>query len=163
MKSRDYVRSRTKPKNTKPKKRGTVLTLSDYEKRNRGMKAQDFIEQYLELLPTTNGVSQVEAERRAAEFLVGAAHLSTLRQLYANELSKALSMERAMYCRILATIKGEKITENKIKIEANHEYQEYREKLEGIQSDIDYLKQHHDIFFNAHIFYRQLAKGDNNG
>jgi len=52
------------------------------------------------------------------------------------------------------------MTENKMTAEASKEYTEAREDLEGIENDLSYLKSYYDIFRDAHIFYRQMSKGE---
>lgn len=123
------------------------------------MRDQSFIDHYVELLPSKN-VSQSEAESRAGEFLLAVAHISNMRHLYSNDKIKAESMERIIYGKLITSLKGTKITENKILVESNPEYQLVREELERIQSDMEHLKHFQDIFMNAHVFYRQVSKGD---
>lgn len=122
---------------------------------------KDFIEKYVKLLPMSNSVSYVEAEKRAGDFLMVMATITDWRHVFAQQKIKALSVQTATYAQELSKATGKTITENKITAEASSEYTAAREELENLDNDISYLKAHYEIFQNAHIFYRTVSKGEN--
>jgi hypothetical protein len=124
------------------------------------MKEKDLIDKYVAMLPSDRVVSTVEAERRAGAFLEALAHVNTFRHMYSNQKIGLLSAERATYASVMAMMGGSKITEKKIEVEAAPVYMKAREELEAIENDLSYLRAFHEIFTNAHVFYRQLAKGE---
>lgn len=118
------------------------------------------ISKYAALLPVQKTISTVEAERRAGEFLHAQSQITEWRHILSEEKIKLTSAQTAVYAQELAGCTGKTITENKIAVEANRTYQSAREDLESIDNDVAYLKAYYDIFNNAHVFYRQLAKGE---
>lgn len=125
------------------------------------MNKQELIENYTKLLPVNNSINLVEAERRAGEFLYALAHITDLKHSHSNDKIKLLSYQTAVYAQELSKGTAKTMTENKVTAEASKEYTEAREDLEVIENDISYLKAYYDIFMAAHVFYRQMAKGDN--
>jgi len=121
---------------------------------------KDFLESYTQLLPSDKGISPFEAERRAAQFLVACAHIANWRHLYGQEKIRTTSLERAVYSNVLSVLGGSKITESKIKVEAAPEYLLSREALETSENDLNFLKTYYEIFLNAHIQYRNMAKSE---
>lgn len=120
----------------------------------------DFIKQYTPLLPVGTSVSYAEAERRAGEFLSALAILADFRHLYGNEKIKCMSVQTAVYAAELAKGTAKTMTENKVTAEASKEYTEAREDLERVENDLSYLKAYYEIFSSAHVFYRQMARGE---
>lgn len=112
------------------------------------------------LLPLGKSISFTEAERRAGEFLLGMAKITDAKHGLSERKINALSIQTVVYADTLQKGQSKTMTENKIYAEANREYIEVREALESIENDISYLKSYFDIFNNAHIFYRNAAKGE---
>lgn len=123
---------------------------------------KEYIDKFIELLPAEKSITGYEAERRASQFLVACAHIANWRHMYRQEKIKATSMERAIYSNVLSNVASSKITESKIKVEADPSYIAARESLEGWDNDLDYLKTYYDIFLNSHIQLRAMAKEQNN-
>lgn len=119
------------------------------------------IEKYEALLPVGTGLSYVEAERRSGEFLAAMATITNFRHLLGMEKIKLLTVQTATYAQQMSKGTAKTVTENKLTAEASPEYTEAREALEGIENDLSYLKAYYEVFSNGHIFYRNLAKGEN--
>jgi hypothetical protein len=122
---------------------------------------RDYIDQYAKLLPVGSSISFVEAERRAGEFLVAQATITDWRHLLSMERIKLTSLQTAVYAEKMSQGTAKTVTENKMTAEASPEYMKAREELEQVENDLSYLKAYYDIFQNAHIFYRNMAKGEN--
>lgn len=116
---------------------------------------------YEAMLSVGSSISYVEAEQRAGEFLAAMAHITNIKHLLSGEKIKLTSIQTATYATEMLKGTAKTVTENKLTAEASATYTTAREELEGIENDISYLKAYYDIFNNAHIFYRSMAKGDN--
>lgn len=121
----------------------------------------EFIEKHTSLLPLGNSISFTEAEKRAATFLNALAYITDCRHLLSSEKIKLTSLQSVTYAEELSKCTGKTITENKVTVEANANYIRSREDLESLENDLNYLKAYYDIFTSAHVFYRQMARGDN--
>lgn len=124
-------------------------------------ESKKYIELYVQMLPVGTSISFTEAEKRAGEFLSAMATISDWKHILTCEKIKFLSVQTATYAQEMAKGTAKTVTENKLTAEASPEYTKAREELEGIDNDISYLKAHYDIFNNAHIFYRNMSKGEN--
>lgn len=118
------------------------------------------LDRFTSLLSMSSSVSYTEAEKRSSEFLVAMAIVAEYKHLLTQEKIKALSIQTAVYAQEMSKGAGKTMTQDKINAEASDEYTKAREDLEALDNDISYLKAHYDIFNNAHIFFRNLAKGD---
>lgn len=121
----------------------------------------DFIDQFAELLPVGTSISYVEAERRAGEFLRALASITNWRHMLNSEKIKLLSVQTATFAGEMSKGTAKTVTENKLTAEASGAYTAAREALESVDNDLSYLKAYYDIFTNGHIFYRNMAKGEN--
>lgn len=122
---------------------------------------KQFIEKYEALLPVGTSISYTEAERRAGEFLSAMATITNFRHILGEDKIRLLSIQTAVYAQELSKGTAKTVTENKLAAEASAEYTQAREDFERIENDIAYLKAYYEIFNNAHIFYRTMAKGVN--
>ncbi len=122
---------------------------------------KDYINRYSSLLSLSKSISMPEAELRAGEFLSAMATIADWKHVLAEDKIRLMSIQTATYAQKLSEAAGKTITENKIMAEASEEYTKAREDLERIENDIAYLKAYYDIFNNGHIFYRTMAKGNN--
>lgn len=120
-----------------------------------------YIEKYQKLLPLNNSISFTDAEKRASMFLDIMATITEYRHALSEGKIKSLSVQNAVYATELAKCTGKTVTENKIAVEASEEYTAAREEFEMTENDLNYLKAYYEIFNNAHIFYRNMAKGEN--
>jgi len=124
-------------------------------------EVKDMIAKYSKLLPIGNiACSFTEAEKRAGLFLEAMAEITNLRHEFSSIKIKELSTQTAVYAQELAKGTAKTMTENKVTAEASKEYTEAREALERSENDLTYLKAYYDIFQNAHIFYRNVSKGE---
>lgn len=121
---------------------------------------KDMIDKYVLLLPVNASISAPEAERRAGEFLSAMATITNFRHLFSEDKIRCLSVQTATYAEELAKGTAKTITENKTVAEASQSYMASREALEHIENDLSYLKSYYEIFQNAHVFYRNMAKGE---
>jgi hypothetical protein len=118
------------------------------------------IDKYEALLPMNTSVSFTEAEKRAASFLLIAAHITNWRYELSQHKIKLLSVQTAVYAEQLFKGTSKTMTENKVSAEASLDYMKAREDLEMIENDLAYLKAYYEVFNNAHIFYRGMARGN---
>jgi hypothetical protein len=122
------------------------------------MKAM--LSRYNELLPVGTSVSYTEAERRAGEFLYAMSEVTNLKHVFSSEKIKLLTVQTTTYASEMGRGTAKTVTENKLTAEASSEYIMAREGLEEVDNDISYLRAMFDVYQNAHVFYRQLAKGE---
>lgn len=122
---------------------------------------KEHLSQYEKLLPVGKSLSFPEAERRAGEFLSAMASITNYRHIFSEERIKFTTIQSVVYAEELSEGTAKTVTENKVTVEASPAYTEARESLERIENDINYLKAFYEVFNNAHIFYRNMAKGDN--
>lgn len=122
---------------------------------------KEYIEKYQKLLPLANSISFTDAEQRASKFLDVMATITEWRHILSENKIELQSIQSVTYSNELNKSTGKTVTENKISVEASQEYIDAREDLEKVENDISYLKAYYDVFNNAHIFYRTMAKGDN--
>lgn len=118
----------------------------------------DFVERYLEMLPTEGVVSDVEAQRRASEFLVACSHLVAYKHQVRDELIKAKSVRDASYAQAMANAQGSNAPTREANASADPMYMRNREEYESAENRVYTIQTYYDIFFNAHVFYRQLSK-----
>jgi hypothetical protein len=119
------------------------------------------IDEYAALLPVGTSISYTEAEKRAGMFLEGMAFVTNVRHILSSEKIKLLSTQTAVYAEQMSLGKAKTVTENKLTAEASIEYTKSREELESIENDLSYLKAYYEIMSAAHVFYRQMARGEN--
>jgi hypothetical protein len=118
------------------------------------------VREYEKLLPLAKSISSSEAEHRAGEFLSALAFITEMRHLLSEEKIKCLTVQTAVYSEQMSKGVSSTMTANKIAAEASPEYTAAREDLERIENDISYLKAFYDIYMAAHVFYRNIAKGE---
>ena len=88
------------------------------------------------------------------------ARITDWRHILSEEKIKFLTVQTAVYSEELSKGTAKTMTENKVTAEASESYSSARESLESIENDLSYLRAYYDIFNNAHVFYRQMAKGE---
>jgi len=101
-----------------------------------------------------------DSEVRASDFLAMNAVLITKKYDLRAEVVTLTSLRDAVFKDALLTADANNVTTKKIIAEASGDYQEVRERLEHTENKIEYVKHFIDLFKDAHIFYRQLSKGD---
>lgn len=125
------------------------------------IEVKEYLTKFEALLPVGKSISFVEAERRAGEFLAAMATIANWRHIFSDDKIKLLSLQTATYAEQMSLGTAKTMTENKVTAEASTAYIKAREELESIENDISYLRAYNDIFMAAHVFYRQMAKGEN--
>jgi hypothetical protein len=88
------------------------------------------------------------------------AEITNLRHQFSGNKIAELSAQTAVYAEELFKGTAKTMTENKVTAEASEAYTKAREALEHSENDLSYLKAYYDIFQNAHIFYRNVSKGE---
>ena len=110
------------------------------------------------LLPIGTSVSQPDAEKRAGEFLMAMASISWVKHEIGASKIKNESLQVSIFAAELSKGTAKTMTENKVTAEASEIYQSVREAYEGDENDLSYLKAMYEVYSNAHIFYRNLAR-----
>lgn len=121
------------------------------------------LQQFIELLPVNKSISAPEAERRAGLFLQACAELAERRHFLGEDKIKLTTVKAITYREEQSKAEGKTVGERAAEVEASTPYIESREALESADNDINYLKAMHEVFLNAHLFYRSMAKEYNNG
>lgn len=122
---------------------------------------KEHLEKYIKLLPVGTSISYTEAEKRAGSFIEVQSWITNVIHILSAEKIKLLSVQTATYAQEMSKCTAKTVTENKLTTEASAEYVKAREDFESLENDLRYFKSHYEIFNNAHIFYRGMAKGDN--
>lgn len=123
-------------------------------------EVRSLIGESLKNVARERGITTLEAEERASSFLIVAAELLKYKHHLEQKLIKSNSLETVSYHKAIHEADGKNVTEKKVKAEANGDYILLREQTEEIQSDIAYLKAMVELFRDAHIMWRQIAKED---
>jgi hypothetical protein len=121
---------------------------------------EEFVWSYVSKLAPESVISKSEANKRASEFLYAAAIISCEKKRISDELISVESANRVIYASTFARQSDKNVTEKKLKAEADPEFIEVREMLETLENNINYLKTQEKVFENAHVFYRNLYRGD---
>lgn len=127
------------------------------------LEIKSVIESYSSRLPNNKSISVPEAESKAGAFLEAMAFITDRKHLLSEDKIKLTSIQSATYSEELFKGTSKTMTENKILAEASEEYKAAREALEYVENDIAYLKAYYDIYMAAHVFYRNMAKGESYG
>lgn len=131
------------------------------KKENKKMNIKEYIQKYNELLPVGTSISYTEAERRAGEFLSARATINDMSFELGKEKLKLTTIQTVVYANLMSKGTAKTVTENKLTAEANEEYIKAREDLEDVENTLKYLRTQDDIFKDAHIYYRSMAKESN--
>ena len=117
-----------------------------------------FITESLELLPTDKVLSQAEAQKRASKFLTIVAILAAGKHELSNEKSKTQSLFSVANHEALQTAEGATVGARTAWAEASAPYMAAREALEEVENDIKYIHTMCEVFTNAHLLLRNMAK-----
>jgi hypothetical protein len=120
---------------------------------------RETLSRFIDLLQISEEKKMVtpdEAEFRAIEFLRACSYVAHMRHLFSNQHVGAVAEQSTAYKLAIIRAEGKNITERKVIAEADPEYVLATKKAAELQNDIDFLRQHYDIFNNAHILYRQI-------
>lgn len=123
-------------------------------------EVRSLIDEGLKIVGRDKGVSQFEAEERASSLLIIVAELLKQKRSLESRRIKSSSIECVSLHKAVHEAEGKNVTEKKLKASANPDYIKDREEIEEVESDISYLKSMVDVFGDAHILWRQIAKNE---
>ena len=115
------------------------------------------IQEHLELIKYSPRAMK-EASERATAFLIMVAILSDEKRNAIEDKAKLTTLRDASYAQAFGRSQAKQVTEKKAEAENDVTYTEMRETLEQCEAKISWLKDHIEIFTNAHVTYRQLSK-----
>lgn len=118
---------------------------------------EQLVQEHLDLVEMT-AAALAEGRDRAAKFLVMQAILSNHLKAIQDVKVKVSTLEKASYAQAILGAPGKNVTENKIIAEADPNYSQNREAMELIDSEINWTRNHYDIFGNAHVMFRQYSR-----
>lgn len=95
---------------------------------------------------------------RASEFFMVLATLNDFKQRCEADKAKIQTMSTGFYHDAYNSSSAKSVTQQKLDAEIDAQYSNTRETLEEIDSMIKWTKTSIDIFNNAHLTFRQLAK-----
>lgn len=121
-----------------------------------------YLEDCAKLLNADNIVSEREAEIRAGRFLEAQHKVSFGLHMLSREVFKVNSLQLAKYAQLMSEDNAKNVTEKKANAEAHPDYTLIRERYDELEADVNFLKAMLKIYADAHVFYRQLAKGGTN-
>ncbi|RLI54075.1 MAG: hypothetical protein DRP09_14030 [Candidatus Thorarchaeota archaeon] len=101
-----------------------------------------------------------EAIDRATRFLLIQASLADVKLGFEEELAKKNTLCDGYFHDALKNSEAKQVTEKKLDAGTDVDYAKSRENKEILEAEIKYLRTLMDIFGNAHVTYRQIAKGD---
>lgn len=120
----------------------------------------DFVMGYVDKLPSRQVISSSQAEERASDFLYAMGIISNERRIVNEDRILLETQVAALYAKAIADAEGKNVTEKKINAECSEKYTKTKETLNTLDGVITYLKTQERIFENAHIFYRNLYRGE---
>lgn len=111
-----------------------------------------------------SGVTLMDAERLAAEFLSAQLEVSNLlkdQDLDARMRKSSLKAVRAARYTELKSKSDQKLTESALSalLDSYSMILNLQEELDKAESERDSLERYYDIFIQAHIYYRGISKG----
>ena len=122
------------------------------------LKAQ--IEESSKYLRSENVVSDTDAQLRAGRFLeIQFRLINGIRDL-SSDLLKAKTVLHLTTNQVQQGVEGKNAQEREAKIKADPAYVAAREQYETIESEIESLQSYLSTVKDAHVFYRQLSKGE---
>lgn len=115
------------------------------------------IAEHLEMIKYSSK-SLREAPERTSAFLIMVAILADSKRDCEQDKAKLTTLVAGSFSDALSHSAGKGVTEKKLDAERDQTYTMYREALEECEAKISWLRTYIDIFNNAHITYRNLAK-----
>lgn len=122
-------------------------------------EVQALVDEHIQLIAFSKN-SYKEAMDRATKFLVIAAIVAEFKRDQREKLTKREALRDAFYSKAIQESEGKNITEKKSQVALNKDYSEHAEVCGVLEANISWCSTMIDIFNNAHVTYRQLAKGD---
>lgn len=120
---------------------------------------QELVHEHIQLIAFGKGAFN-EALDRATKFLTMVAILSDFKLERERRKAKLTTLREAFYTHAMRESSSKQVTEKKAEAESNKEYTDQREAVEEIEAEISWARTNMEIFNNAHVTYRQMAKGD---
>lgn len=117
-----------------------------------------YIEENIYLLPSDKVLSQIEAQKRASKFLAVVAVLAEQKHELSNDKIKLQSLFSIANNESLRSAEGSSVGARTAAAEASSPYIEARESVEEVENNIKYLHTMMEVFNNAHILLRGMAK-----
>lgn len=117
------------------------------------------VDDHVELIAVGNAGFR-NAFEKATKFLIVVAILSEYKMELEKRKSKVSTLRDAFYAHAIINSDGKNAPEKKAQAESNKEYTDQRERTEELDSEIYWVRSTIEIFNNAHVLYRQMAKGD---
>lgn len=121
-----------------------------------------YLEDVSRFLNADNVIGEREAEIRAGKFLEAQFKIAMAANLLSADLFKLESFRSVTYAHVVGVAEGKNITEKKLVADADPTFTSAQERYSGVESDLNYLKTVGRVFADAHVFYRQKAKGETN-
>ena len=113
-------------------------------------EVQALVNEHIQLIAFSKD-SYKEALERATKFLV----ISAIVAEFKREM-----LRDAFYAKALSEAEGKNVTEKKAMVPLNPDYAKQVEVCGELEASIGWSRTMIDIFNNAHVTYRQIAKGD---
>lgn len=120
--------------------------------------ALSIIEQGNALLPARQGDSSFTLEEKAAKLLLMMVKLASERRRLEHKLSKASSVEKAIFAKQLFSATVKTVQEKHAQAESSTEFTEAKEETNNLKADITYVSTCIDIYKNAHLLFRQKLR-----
>ena len=105
---------------------------------------KDKIKEWNEMLPSGRVVTQVEAERRASEFLVAIAHTNEWMHIFRESKIKLESLQVITFSEEMAKSDSKLVTEKKATAESSAPYIKAREDFENMENETEDTHENHD-------------------
>lgn len=118
------------------------------------------IEESSRFLRSENVVSDSEAQLRAGRFLEMQFRLINGIRDLSSDLLKAKTVLHLTTSQLTQTVEGKTVGEREAKMQADPTFISAREQYESLKHEIEYLQGYLDTVRDAHVFYRQLSKGE---
>lgn len=115
------------------------------------------IAEHVELIKFS-GSALREASDRASKFLIMIAILADQKRECEEDKAKLTTLVSATFHNALGKSGGKGVTEKKLEAETDTEYTTFREALEQCEAKISWIRTYIDVFNNAHLTYRQMAR-----
>lgn len=122
-------------------------------------EVQALVNEHIQLIAFSKD-SYKEALERATKFLVISAIVAEFKREMQEKLTKTETLRDAFYAKALSEAEGKNVTEKKAMVPLNPDYAKQVEVCGELEASIGWSRTMIDIFNNAHVTYRQIAKGD---
>lgn len=121
-------------------------------------EVDELVDQLVDSIAIQEEEGLPKSREKCANFLQGQAVLTSHLQEIELELAKLATLRDATYAQMLSKVKGANVTEKKINISNEGEYNKIKEQYEVLDARKEWVKGHLKIFENAHLLYRSIAR-----